>query len=411
MINRVKGEFQFFKSMPHGMRVLLVTNMIYSMVLPIIEIFVSAYIMRSVDNSSIVLLYQLTVFTGIPITFIINGYLLNHIKVAHLYSLGMLLSGFSMFIMMFLEDLNVYSIGISGFLMGLSYGFFWANRDFLALETTNDSNRNYYYGLETFFYTISGIVIPAVVGALFFYTDALKWFGGGKIIGYRLLTILVFTLTLISTIIVQKGKFENPKLKKFIHFKFDVLWYKMLVLSALKGLTQGYLVTVPAVLILRLVGGEEALSSVVSISGIVAAIVLYFLGRFTKPNHRIYMFAVAYIIFFIGAFTHAYLFSALGVIVFILSKVLYQPLHDISYYPIQLKVINLLSKKEGKSEFSYILNNEFGLYVGRFLGLALFLILANYVSETVALRYSLIVIGVIQLLSIPLAKHIINRSK
>ena len=411
MVSKIKGEFQYFKSMPHGMRVLLITNMIYSMVLPIIEVFVSAYIMRSESNPSLVLKYQLAVFTGIPITFVVNGYLLNHIKVAHLYSVGMLLSGVSMFIMMFLENLNLTAIVVSGFLMGLSYGFFWANRDFLALATTNDDNRNYYYGLETFFYTISAIIIPAFVGLLFFYTDEFNWFGGGQIVSYRLLTVLVFALTITSTVIIHRGKFEKPKLKKFIYFKFDQLWNKLLVLSALKGLAQGYLVTVPAILILKLVGDEEILSTVVSISGVIAAITLYLLGRFTKPNHRIYIFAIAYIIFFIGAFTHAYLFSALGVIIFILSKVLYQPLHDISYFPIQLRVIDILTVKEGKSEFSYILNHEFGLYFGRVIGIGLFLLLAGYISDTVALRYSLIIIGIVQLLSIPLAKHIINKSK
>lgn len=410
MVRKITGEYRHFKSMPHGMRVLLTTNMIYSMVLPIIEVFVSAYIMRSQNDPSLVLKYQLAVFTGIPITFVINGYLLNRIKVARLYSIGMLLSGVSMFIMMFLDHIDLFAIIISGLLMGLSYGFFWSNRDFLALETTNDDNRNYYYGLETFFYTISAILIPALVGALFFYTNTYNWFGGGEVVSYRLLTVLVFGLTITSTVIIHQGKFQNPKLKKFIHFKFDGLWNKLLVLSALKGLAQGYLVTVPAILILKLVGNEETLSTVVSISGVIAAITLYLLGRFTKPGHRIYIFAIAYIIFFIGAFTHAYLFSALGVFIFILSKVLYQPLHDISYFPVQLKVIDVLSERENKSEFSYILNHEFGLYLGRIIGIGLFLLLAVYISDTVALRYSLIIIGIVQLLSIPLAKHIIKKS-
>ena len=44
--------------------------------------------------------------------------------------------------------------------MGMSFGLFWANRDFLALSTTNDDNRNYYYGLETFFYTNTYVVVP-----------------------------------------------------------------------------------------------------------------------------------------------------------------------------------------------------------------------------------------------------------
>jgi YQGE family putative transporter len=63
----------------------------------------------------------------------------------------MLLSGISMLVMMNLKELSLTGLGLAGILMGASFGFFWANRDFLALSTTNDSNRNYYYGLETFF--------------------------------------------------------------------------------------------------------------------------------------------------------------------------------------------------------------------------------------------------------------------
>ena len=147
ILSRGKTEYTFFLSMPWNMRVLLVTNMIYAFVLPVIEVFVSAYILRSLGDVKMVALYQVMVFTGIPITFYLNGYLLNHFKVASLYSFGMLLSGFSMSLMMTIRDLSTVGIVISGLLMGISYGFFWANRDFLALNTTNDTNRNYYYGL------------------------------------------------------------------------------------------------------------------------------------------------------------------------------------------------------------------------------------------------------------------------
>jgi MFS transporter, YQGE family, putative transporter len=294
--------------------------------------------------------------------------------------------------------------------MGTSYGFFWANRDFLALNTTNDENRNYYYGLETFFYTLTFILVPAVIGVFFAFSSSHHWFGGDITKSYKLITIAVFLLTLLSSFVIHKGSFKNPKLKKFVYFRFDGIWYKMLVLSGLKGLTQGYLVTLPAILILRLVGNESSLGFVQSISGIITAVVLYVLGRISKPQHRIYIFSVGYFIFFVGAIFNGLLFSATGVVIFVLCKVLYQPLHDIAYFPIQMKLINLLSKKNNRSEFAYIFNHEFGLYVGRFTGLALFILLAYYISETVALKYSLIVIGFIQMLSIPLAKHIIKLS-
>lgn len=410
MKNKLFGEFQFFMSMPRLMRLVLVTNMIYAFVLPIIDIFVGAYIMRSADNPAMVAVYQLSVYTGIPITFLINGYLLNRINVSHLYSFGMLLSGVSMLFMMSLSIMSFTGVAIAGLIMGVSFGFFWANRDFLALDTTNDQNRNYYFGVETFFYTITFILVPAIVGWFLVSSTRLGWFDGNIRSAYRIIAYAVIVLTILSSVVIHLGKFRNPKQKKFIHWKYDFLWYKFLVLAALKGSVQGYLVTAPAILVMRLVGDEGSLGTIQSISGILTAFLLYVLGRTAKPQHRLYIFAGGIIIFFIGALMNQILFSALGVIIFVLSKVIFMPLHDIAYFPIQMRIIDVLSVKENRSEFAYIFNHEFGLYIGRFLGLVLFIYLAFYVSEEVALRYSLLIIAAIQLLSIPLARNIIGHT-
>jgi len=299
---------------------------------------------------------------------------------------------------------------VAGILMGCSFGFFWSNRDFLALNTTNNSNRNYYYGLETFFYTITSILVPFMIGAFLASSDAKGWFGGKINIAYQMVTVMVFLLTILSSIVIHKEKFKNPVQKRFLFLKFHSLWRKMLVLAGLKGLAQGYLVTAPAILIMRLVGNEGSLGLVQGVSGIATAIMLYLLGRTSKPSDRIYIFSVGLTIFLVGTLANGIMFSAFGVIVFVLCKVLFQPLHDIAYFPIQMRVIDVVSKIEKRNEFTYILNHEFGLYVGRFLGLGLFIYLATYVSESFALKYALIVIAVLQMASIPMAKHIIKVS-
>src|SRR4051812_13164791 len=107
ILRKPNAEYEVFLQLPRPTRVLLVTNMIYAFVLPVIEIFVGAYIMRSSNDPAIVAVYQLTVYTGIPITFLINGFLLNKVKIPHLYSFGMLLSGLSMLVMMSLDHLSV----------------------------------------------------------------------------------------------------------------------------------------------------------------------------------------------------------------------------------------------------------------------------------------------------------------
>jgi MFS transporter, YQGE family, putative transporter len=408
LLKKPAREFDVFQLLPRPTRVLLVTNMIYAFVLPVIEIFVGAYIMRSSNDPAIVAIYQLTVYTGIPITFLVNGYLLNHVKISHLYSFGMLLSGLSMLVMMSLQNLSTIGVGVAGLLMGCSFGFFWANRDFLALNTTNDLSRNYYYGLETFFYTITYIVVPVAVGGFLANTETYGWFGGDINVAYQLVTAAVFILTIFSSIVIHKENFKKPELKKFLFLRFHILWRKMLVLAGLKGLAQGYLVTAPAILIMRLVGNEGSVGLVQGVSGVFTAVLLYFLGRATAPSHRIYIFIAGLVIFLVGTVVNGILFSSVGVIVFVLCKVLFAPLHDIAYFPTQMRVIDIVSKIEKRNEFAYIFNHEFGLYVGRFFGLMLFIVLATYISEEFALKYALIIIAVLQLASIPMARHIIS---
>nr|WP_122119953.1 MFS transporter [Alistipes megaguti] len=388
------------------MRVLLITNLLYSLVLPVVEMFIGAYIMRNSSDSTLVVCFQLASYTGIPITFLINGFLLRRFRIATLYSFGMLLSGISMSIMMTLSDLDTTGVVVAGLVMGLSYGFFWSNRDFLALDSTNDDNRNYYYGLETFFYTITGVGVPYLIGAFIGATEHNGWFGGEVNMAYRIITIAVFLITILASFVIFRGKFQNPENKPFLFFRFERLWNKLLGLAALKGIAQGYIVTAPAMLIMTLVGNEATLGTVQSVGAILSAILLYILGRVSLPKDRLPILAVGLVLFALGGFFNAWFYSSVGVVIFMLCLVLSRPLIDIAYFPIQFRVIDIVSKSEQRSEFTYILSHEFGLYIGRLFGCGLFLILANFVSETFALRYALLIIGILQLLAYVIARNI-----
>ncbi|MFA6360745.1 MAG: MFS transporter [Dysgonamonadaceae bacterium] len=412
MLSKLNKEYQFFQTMPHNMRVLLITNMLYSLVLPVVEIFMAAYIMRYFSDTTYVAIFQVAMYTGVIITSLTNGFLLKNFKVAHLYSLGILLSGLSMVGMMFVKDITLAGLIISGTLIGAASGFFWTNRYLMALNSTVDENRNYFFGLESFFFTVSNITVPLLIGALLASIDGVLIFGMAfdVYIGYRIVTIIVFVITLIAVFWLSRGNFENPPQKKFLFFRFDKLWNKQILLAALKGLVQGFLVTAPAMLIMRYVGKEGTLGLIQGVSGGLTAILVYMLGRYTKPKHRIITFSVGIVIFLIGTIVNGIELSMIGVMIFVLCKVFFQPLHDLAYYPIMMKVIDLVAARENRNNYAYILNHEFGLYFGRVIGLGLFIFLAFSVSETFALRYALIIVAVIQLLSIPLAKNIMKHS-
>lgn len=411
-MNKLKKEYLFFKHQEPNMRTLLVTNMLYALVLPVVEIFVGAYIMRNTSDPVMVAFYQLAMYTGIVTTSLVNGFLLKKYSVKGLYSVGIFVSGISMFGMMALKTLGFAELGLAGFLMGAASGFFWTNRYLLALYNTNDNNRNYFFGLESFFFSIASIGIPLIIGAFISQIDGKEVWGMLIDINtsYRIVTMVMIGITIIACMILWKGKFANPKETSFIYFRFNILWKKMLLLASLKGMVQGFLVTAPAILVLKLVGDEGALGLIQGTSGALTAILVYILGRIARPQDRLKIFVGGLVIFFVGTLFNGLLFSAMGVILFVLCKVIFQPLFDLAYFPIMMRTIDAVAKIENRNEYAYILSHEFGLFLGRAFGLLLFIFLAYCISQDFALKYALIIVAGLQLLAYPLAKNITNKT-
>lgn len=411
-MNKFKKEYLFFKEQGLNMRTLLVTNMLYALVLPVVEIFVGAYIMRNTSDPVMVAFYQLAMYIGIVATSLVNGFLLKRYSVKVLYSAGILVSGISMFGMMAIQTLGFMELALAGLFMGAASGFFWTNRYLLALNNTNDGNRNYFFGLESFFFSIASIGVPLVIGAFISQVD-------GKEIAdmvinvntsYRIVTLMMIVITVIACSVLWRGKFSNPTESSFLYFRFNRLWKKMLGLAALKGMVQGFLVTAPAILVLKLVGDEGALGLIQGVSGALTAILVYVLGRMARPQDRLKIFVGGLVVFFVGTLFNGLLFSATGVVLFVLCKVVFQPLFDLPYFPIMMKTIDVVAKIEARNEYAYILSHEFGLFLGRAFGLLLFIFLAYEISQEFALKYALIIVAALQLLAYPLAKNIINET-
>ena len=411
-MNKLKTEYLFFKQQEHNMKVLLMTNLLYAFVLPVVEIFVGAYVMRSTSSPGMVAFYQLAMYLGIAVTSLLNGFLLRRYNVKTLYSAGILVSGISMYVMMAIKSLGVVELALAGFFMGAASGFFWTNRYLLALNNTNDDNRNYFFGLESFFFSITSIGVPLIIGTFISMMDGKQILGFvfDVTLSYQAVTLAVVIITVIACIILWRGDFKNPEETEFLYFRFTKLWRKMLSMAMLKGMVQGFLVTAPAILVLKLVGDEGVLGVIQGISGALTALLVYVLGRIAHPEDRIKIFVSGLVLFFVGTLFNGILYSALGVILFVLCKVIFQPLFDLAYFPIMMRTIDAAAKIEQRNEYAYILSHEFGLFAGRAFGLLLFLFLAYCFSQDFALKYALVIVGALQLLAYPLAKNIIKET-
>lgn len=401
------NEIKLFLSQPRDIRILLLTSLMYAFVLPVVDIFVAAYIMRNSSDVGRVVTYQLMVYSGIPVTFLINGFLLKILKPGLLYAFGMLLSGVSMLVMISLPELNFVGLALAGFIMGISFGFFWANRDFLVLVSTNDNNRNYYYGLETFFNTVTLVVVPICIGWFIEKSEALSWTESINE-AYRYVIYAVIVITVIASILISKGDYSMAYNSRFVYLRNDKLWNKMLLVSVCKGMVQGFVVTAPAMLIMKYVGEEGALGTMQSISALLTAILMYYMGKYSKPEDRTKIYLISTLIFFVGSMINSCFINSTAVIIFLLMMIVARPMYDLAYFPIQMQVIDSLKEKEGRSEYSYIFSHECGLYGGRLFGCGLFILITYTISDIAALIYTLPIVTLIQFMSLFIVKKILK---
>jgi YQGE family putative transporter len=261
-----------------------------------------------------------------------------------------------------------------------------------------------------FFYTAASVLVPLAVGWLIEGSSVYGWFGGERNNAYRAVAACVCALTVISSAIVRSGRFPNPPKSRFLYFRFHWLWYKMLWLGVLKGMAQGYIVTLPAMLILLLVGQEGMLGTVQAAGGMLSAFLLYLVGRLAAPRHRIHVLAAGLLLFVFGGLVNAIRFDAAGVLILTACLLLSKPLLDVAYFPIQFGVTDRVSAIEGKGQFAYIFNHECGEYAGRVIGCGLFIVFAHGISAAFALKYALPIIGVLQLLSLVLVRRMLGET-
>jgi YQGE family putative transporter len=212
----------------------------------------------------------------------------------------------------------------------------------------------------------------------------------------------------IAIFIINKEKYHNPKSEKFLFFRYDKLWRKMIAFSITKGVMQGAIMIFPILLILSMIGGVNMLGIIVSGGQILSAIMLYIIGRIAKPKHRLAIYIVSILFFTTAIIIHGSMYSVLGVILYNVLQFIAKPLHDVSYFPTEFRVIDIVSKIEDRSEFSYIINHEISLFFGRITAILLVLFLAYEINADFALRFGLFFIAAIMILSIFIGKSLIN---
>jgi YQGE family putative transporter len=402
----VLNEWGLFASLPRNARLMLGASSVSAFAMPVVSIFVYALILRGTQDVNHVMAFQFALYAAIPCAFVANRFLVGgRLSFAHLYAFGLVLCGAVLAAMTCLAELTWSRTVGMGFLMGLATGLLWANRNYLSLVCTEDRTRNYYFGVESCFYCVGGVVVPAAVGAFL-----AQWGGAGPDAlraAYRWVAAAALALLAVGAAFLLRGRFpgERPALR--VRARYPRVWRKLLLLAILKGTVHIFLTTAPAVLVMRALGGEEgALGLVQSAGALVAAAAMYAIGRATRPHHRVAVLAFALVLYALAASANALFYDRASVLAFMACQLLAQPMFDLSYSPILLGALDAVTGDGRESRYAYIVSHEAGIFAGRVIGAAAFISVACAASGEEAFRYVLALMALLHVLCWPVAESI-----
>ena len=373
-------------------KILLLVNIIFSLIIPLDIIFSNAFIWRQKQDFALLFASNCSGFIGVPVGYLVNGFLLRRIPIKKIFFGSMILCVLSLMVLFFLEKTS-YPVVISlGFVTGSCMGIYWSSRMYMALMNTQDSNRNYFNSIELFSTVVADVVTAFFCGL--FIGNAYK-FGLSPNAAYQIVIVLALVLVVIAGFILKRGSFKNPNIQKFIFSKFIPRWNQMRLYSIALGIVEGCTLILPTLLILKFLGNESSLGVVESASTIVSLIVVYLAGRFSSPTHRTRMVIISVLIIFTGSFLYGVLFSALGVILFQISFILSKPLQELAFRSSLMRSVDYAAAIERRDEYAYLIDNECVRLLGRLTGAGIFMILYFKGSEELALRIALILLSLI----------------
>jgi YQGE family putative transporter len=402
-----KKAFEMFNS---DAKDLLRLNLMYHLVFPIIMIFVQAYLWGNAKDARINIVYTLGSFGGNYIGYLINGFLLRKISIKPLFYIGLILSVLPMALIVYFIDIKLSNVVWFGIIFGIGTGMYYSCRNFLSYLVTNDESRNFFAGLEQFIIITSNFLTPMFFGFIIIgLGEKYGWYEKQTVykVGMAISMIMMF----LTWFIIKRTNYKSPPVSRFLYFKFDKLWNYQRFLSLFIGTVETGIYMLMALLILNVVGGESALGLIESLSTIFSALVVYFVSKKSTPAHRPKIMLAGVISITIGGLILGIEYSVMGVLGLKVFQIIADPLMHSSYRATWWSVIDAVSAKEKKSEYSYMIDTEFFINLGRAIG-GTFLLVMLYAGIDIndGLRYIFLILGLLQFISYALIKHLTKKT-
>lgn len=392
-----------FARLSSGARTLLLLVVFYYTAVSLSAIFVNVFFYKIKSSFPLLATYHVFRFVTLLIVFSIGGYVAKAWNPRLPFRAAIFFYALFYALVLWLKSDAILYIRPLGALEGVSQGLFFCSLHVLAFDYTEDSHRDYFYGLNASLLALAGIVSPFLAGFV------ISRFTG--LAGYYYIfgaTVILFLL-IIGLSFQLRHTYQPSRYQLFtflLNFK-NLAWNRVMAAHLVHGATTGFLLFIVSLLVYYTTQSEFTVGNFQALVGALAFGATYVLAHVISPQRRLRFFLIGAIMTCISLVILALRVSFLNLMGYGLLYAVFNPFIYIPMVALTFAVIDQ-DPQAPSARVEYLVCREFPIGVGRLLSLGLFLIGYHYL-QLGFLRILLVLLGLSQFVSYLLFRNVAAR--
>jgi len=406
-INQQKSKILAF---PFETRKFITSNFFFGLFNPFYIIFSNTFIFQATRGDlSENIVYCIFTFLGILAGFVISGFVASKISFRNLLIGGVWLMFLTIFQLFSLnpQRVNTFVVIAAGFFTGLGSGVYWAARNYLSLQLTTDSNRDFFSGIDYILISAGRILTPLIIGVYIGLGIKYNWFSAS--FAYRSVLTVALGLAILVTLFTLRV--PNNFYRKYgsLTVETNELWSAVRKMFFYLGFYQSAFFVVPTVFIMKFIGGENMVGTLNALCYMLAILTIYYLSSRLAIEHRTRIMRAGFYIFLTGTLLFSIFlpFAAAAGTYFLIFLMFFT--ESILNYPARatmLKATEEIKTSVQTDGYQYLTDVELFAEIGRIVGLVMFFVLYQILPYYLSLPVYIVSTAALQWKTVEMSKKI-----
>lgn len=376
-----------FRGLNKNMQYYLFSMMFYYMAMNISSIFVNIYLWKAQHNILDVTWYNMYYAIIIPITCIIAGWIIKSRGPVLSYRLGIAIEVLFFAFLLYLKTDSIRYLWLIGSMKGIATAFWAMGMHTMSFDYSKQDEYSLIFSYTNIFLKFSSLAGPLITGIILMYIPSQR--------GYDIIftsSLVLYLLAVIVTIKIEGIKKSSRFKLSDVLFKKDKNW---LLINAcygfgnIKEIAFSFLINL---LLFIQTDSEFSVGAFSSLAGVSSLFFIYFIGRrINRANRRsIYpICAVAVLLSVVGLVKSI---SVASILFYVLMSSLFEPIISIIQNSICFEIMQNDADVENL-RVEYIVAREIPTFIGRFIGLSVFILFSDILNNLVLLKATILIMG------------------